>query len=81
MQPKFSSTGLSNVAVDEIREPGLSCLLLRNTRIENHESDVIFENWTKHKTIEQIKALKIEIKMESLGAKLTFLVDKKTDKS
>ena len=72
-----SCTGLTNVALNGIKELGLSCMLLCNTCIENNERDNIIKQWTTHKTNEQVEALKIENKRESLQVKQTSLIDKK----
>ena len=74
-----SCTGLSNVALNGIKELGLSCMLLCNTCIENNERDNIIKSWTIHKANEQVEALKIENKLESLEVKLTSLIDKKVE--
>ena len=73
-----SCTGLSYVALTGIKELGLSCMLLCNTCIENNERDII-KSWTIHKANEQVEALKIENKLESLEVKLTSLIDKKVE--
>ena len=74
-----SCTGLSNLALNGTKELGLSCMLLCNTCIENNEGDNIIKSGTKHKTNEQVEALKIDNKLESLEVKLTSLIDKKVE--
>ena len=73
-----SCIGLSNVALNGIKELMLSCMFLCNTCIENNERCNNIENWTTHKANEQIEALKIENKLVSLEEKLTSLTDKKS---
>ena len=60
------STGLSRVALNGIKELGLSCILLCNTSIENHERDNIIKSGTVHKANEQVEVLNIKTKMELL---------------
>ena len=64
-----SGTGLSNVALKGIKELGLRCMLLCNTCIENNERDNIITSRTIYKANEQVEALKIENKLESLEVK------------
>ena len=54
-------------------------MLLCNTCIENNEGDNIIKCGTNHKTNEQVEALKIDNKLESLEVKLTSLIDKKVE--
>ena len=79
MHLETSCTGLTNVALNGVKELGLSCMLLCNTCIENNERDNIIKSWTIHKANEQVEALKIANKLESLALKLTSLIDKKVE--
>ena len=79
MHLETSCTGLTNVALNGVKELGLSCMLLCNTCIENNERDNIIKSWTIHKANEQVEALKIANKLESLAVKLTSLIDKKVE--
>ena len=74
-----SCIGLSNVALNGMKELGLSCMLLCNTCIEYNERDNIIKSWTIHKANEQVEAFKIENKLELLEVKLTSLIDKKLE--
>ena len=74
-----SCTGFTNVAINGIKELGLSCMLLCNACSENSVRDNFVKNWALHKANEQVEALKIEDKLESLEVKLTSLIDKKVE--
>ena len=76
-----SCTGLSNLALNGMKDFVPSCMLLCNTCIENNERDNIIKSWTKQKANEQVEALKIVNKLEVLDVKLNSLIDKKEKKS
>ena len=65
-------TGLSNVAMKEIKELKLSYMSICKTCFENNERDNIIKSWSIHRATEQVEALKIENKLESLYS----LIDK-----
>ena len=74
-----SCTGLPNAALNGVKDHGLSCIILCNICIENSERDNIITNWTIYNANDQVKAIIIENKLESLEVKLTSLIDQKVE--
>ena len=74
-----SCDGLSNVAINGMKNSGYVACYYSTLVLKTTNATTIIQNWTIHKANEQVEALKIEDKLESVEVKLTSLIGRKVE--